>query len=76
MTLTATQIADGWKPHDGGECPVDADAQITPMYRGPSDPQKGIRIEWLFLAGRFDWTHDGTDDDIIAYKEQSHAAGE
>lgn len=74
--LSEEQIADGWKPHDGGECPVDGGVQITPMYRAPSDPQKGVRIEWLISARALNWTHDGADDDIIAYKEQSHAAGE
>ena len=54
------------KEHDGepyGGSPWD---QIVPEYRGPSDPAKGTRITCA-PAGRLDWSHDGSDDDIVAY---------
>ncbi len=71
MTLTATQIADGWKPHDGGECPVQIGHKVGVMLRASF---RGITI--VKDAQNFDWGHTGDDFDIIAYKEQSHADGE
>lgn len=55
-----------YKPHDGGPCPVDPDAFIWPLFRSEADPAKGVRREWG-RAWQFDWSHDGEDDDIIAY---------
>lgn len=41
--------------------------QINPIYRGPYDPAKGIRIT-CGPARRLDWSHDGGPDDIVAYR--------
>lgn len=53
-------------PHDGGECPVGPMVPVYPSYRGPIDPAKGVRIACA-PAWRLDWSHDGSDDDIIGY---------
>lgn len=39
---------------------------VQPVYRGPASPAKGIRIT-MAAAARLDWSHDGSDDDIMAY---------
>ena len=84
MTLTATQIADGWKPHDGGECPVDPQCKVQVMFRD-GEIRKARRAEWWTafdtVTGFADhdlWKHQAPSrsNDIIAYKEQSHAADE
>jgi hypothetical protein len=66
--LTPEQIADGWKPHDGGECPVDGPAAVEVIIRA------GIRGVVAPIA--IGWDHSRPDrnplSDIIAYKEQSH----
>lgn len=54
-------------PHDGGECPVHPMALVYPSYRGRIDPEKGVRIVCA-AARRLNWSHDGSDDDIIGYK--------
>lgn len=61
-----THIGDaiGW---DGGACPVDPSAIVQPRYRGSPEAAKGVRIEWPCPAWRLNWSHDGQDDDIVAY---------
>jgi hypothetical protein len=51
----------------GGECPVHPDTIVIVTYRGPANEAKGIRIGWPIRAGRLDWSHDGSDDDIVMY---------
>lgn len=53
--------------HNGGPCPVPPETPIYPSYRGAEDRTKGIRIR-LAPAGRLDWSHDGSADDIVAYR--------
>lgn len=60
MTSSATR-----KEWLGGDCPEHPYAQIWPTYRGPARAT-GVRITCA-MAGRLDWSHDGSDDDIIAY---------
>ena len=69
--LTDEMRAEGWKEHDGGPCPVAPDTPVALMYRDKPDPMKGIRIPFA-LAIRLDWSHDGQDDDIIAYRETTN----
>lgn len=71
MTLTASQIADGWKSWGGGPCPVKDTRGVSVIYR---DGKTSTFM--LNHIGSLIWRHDGQPDDIIAYKEQSHAAGE
>jgi len=50
-----------------GHPEIDPMTPVRPVHRGKEDPAKGIRIT-LGLAIRFDWSHDGGRDDIIAYR--------
>jgi hypothetical protein len=54
------------KPWKGGRCPEDTHSQVRPVYRGPAKPGD-VRIT-CGLAGRLDWSHDGGNDDIVAYE--------
>jgi len=64
--LTPQQIADGWKPHDGGKQPTDDLAIIDYVCRNGA---RGHNLaECLF------WHHDGRGDDIIAYREAGNAS--
>lgn len=56
---------DGWIQWAGGDCPVDSDAIVEVKYRHPSSNQFNND-----RAGDFDWSHDGLDGDIIAYRLQ------
>jgi hypothetical protein len=60
-------IPAGMEPWAGGKCPVPFDVIVAVQYRAKAEPTKGVRIEWPVPAGRLDWTHDGEDDDIVAY---------
>lgn len=66
--LTPEQIADDWKPHDGGECPVDGPVSVEVIIRA------GIRGVVTPVA--IGWDHSRPNrnplSDIIAYKDQSH----
>lgn len=53
-------------PHDGSAYPGSPYDQIRPLYRGPAAP-KGVRITCA-MAARLDWSHDGSNDDIVAYE--------
>lgn len=56
------------KPWGGGsECPEPSGAKVWPIYRGPANPELGIRFTCA-VAGRLDWSHDGGDDDIVGYR--------
>lgn len=59
---------------NGGDLPVHPMTIVHPTYRGPTDPEKGIRIDWPCCAGRLCWYHDGEDDDIVAYRIIQSAA--
>lgn len=67
MTLTPQQIADGWKPHDGGPRPIPEGARPTYMCRNgwigrPSDGQCAGDFVWRWESEPADWN-------IIAYRE-------
>lgn len=56
----AEKTDDGWIPWSGGKQPVDGDTVVFFRYR---DGEESM------LAARYcDWTHEGNDSDIIAYK--------
>lgn len=46
---------------------VPFETPVRVKYRGAEDPAKGIRIPFSQMV-RFDWSHDGGPDDIIAYR--------
>lgn len=53
--------------HDGGHMPaLLAGLIIRPEYRGDERPEIGTRIACA-RAERFDWSHDGGPDDIVAF---------
>lgn len=74
MTLTATQIADGWKPHDGGKCPVALDSKPGVQARDGYVLEPGIGAAGAWCIGINNWEHEGKhrEYDIIAYKEQNN----
>lgn len=61
------QSPDSLIAHDGGPCPVHPLTVVRPKFRGPPNPDFGIRIR-VAPAIRLDWTHDGGDDDIVGYE--------
>ena len=67
-TLAASKAVvghNGWIQWAGGECPVDSDAIVEVICRNQNQYQfNGDR------AGDFDWSHDGVNGDIIAYRLQ------
>ncbi len=62
MPLTDEQIAAGWLPHDGGPCPVDAEAMVEVMCRGGDTNDDRADFWWW---GREDME---LSYDIIAYR--------
>ena len=58
-----------WIEWNGGECPVSEDTVVEVRYRAEAVAAKGIRIDWPCPAGRFEWWHDGEDDDIVTYRK-------
>lgn len=55
-----------WIEWKGGECPVAKNVMVECRYRGPpNDDQFAI---YEMVAGWFNWSHDGENDDIIAYR--------
>lgn len=59
---------EGWAEWTGGECPVDRDAIGEVKYRIPEPYQYN---KYNDRAGDFDWSHDGSNGDIIAYRLQN-----
>lgn len=56
---------DGWIEWGGGECPVDSEVIVEVKFRDPN------RCKFnSLIAGDFDWSHDGSNGDIIAYRLQ------
>lgn len=56
---------EGWIQWAGGDCPVDSDAIVEVKFRDPN------RCKFnSLIAGDFDWSHDGSNGDIIAYRLQ------
>jgi hypothetical protein len=68
MTLTEQMKADGWIPWAGdGPCPVGEDV-IVHVWLRDETPEN-----WQddpMTASMWDWTHDGSWTDIIAYRPE------
>ena len=74
--LTDEMIADGWKPHDGGPCPVSENTMPDILFRDGEIAGVGNFMEAWYWD--WDWQHSPNHDaldDIIAYKPEdtSHA---
>lgn len=52
---------DLWIEWTGGKCPVDGDAEVYIKC-------KLMNPKCTYKASKLDWTHDGDDMDIIAYR--------
>jgi len=61
FTLTKEQIADGWLPWSGGECPVEPESQPGVVFKNTLTFLSTYAKKWR-------WTHIGDCEDIIAYK--------
>jgi len=61
FTLTKEQIADGWIPWSGGECPVEPESQPGVVFKNTLTFLSTYAKKWR-------WTHIGDCEDIIAYK--------
>ena len=61
-------MEDGWIEWKGGVSPVKTSEEVEVRYRAPPNLLKGTRIEWPQFGWTFNWSHDGQDDDIIAYR--------
>ena len=68
---SALAASEGWIDWHGGECPVDSDAIVEVKYRKPNPYQFNND-----RAGDFNWSHDGFDGDIIAYRLQQQTKSE
>nr|DAZ68574.1 MAG TPA: hypothetical protein [Caudoviricetes sp.] len=62
---------NGWIQWAGGECPVDSDAIVEVKYRKPNRYKFNSD-----RAGDYDWSHDGVNGDIIAYRLQKPTKSE
>ena len=62
---------DGWIKWAGGECPVDSDAIVEVKFRN----QNRYKFN-SDRAGDYDWSHDGVNGDIIAYRLQQPTKSE
>lgn len=62
---------NGWIQWAGGECPVDSEVIVEVKFRDPN------RCKFnSLIAGDFDWSHDGSNGDIIAYRLQQPTKSE
>ena len=64
MKLDPDWIAEGWRSHDGGECPIDYNLFVDQiLYRSGDIADCGLR------AGIMYWKHDRAFPtvDIVAY---------
>ena len=57
--------ADGWVKWAGGECPVDGKTKVDVRFLN-GDELFGCDTPWL--AGDYDWAHENSTYDIIAYR--------
>lgn len=69
MTLTPEQIAAGWLPHDGGECPVPLDSKPGVMFRDGEiiEPGNETARTWVYRGDWWKRYREGRCNDIIAY---------
>lgn len=68
---SALASCNGWIQWAGGDCPVDSDAIVEVKFRDPN------RCKFnSLIAGDFDWSHDGSNGDIIAYRLQQPTKSE
>ena len=66
--LTPEQIADGWKPHDGGPCPVPLDRRVSVMF---DDSIISTATAAFWANGHDWWQWEGAPEHrIIAYREE------
>lgn len=63
-----TTPEDGWIDWHGGECPVRERSEVEVRYRAAADPARGQWLRSGLPAAVYAWHHDGTDDDIVAYR--------
>lgn len=71
--LTPEQIADGWKPHDGGPCPVGLDSIVSVMFADGGIDGSIYAGFWSAEMPGMDSQWEGEcdpDDWIIAYREE------
>lgn len=68
--LTSEQIAQGWKEHDGGPCPVDDAAMVEVMF-ADGETDTTYAAFWSAPQSGMDdcWTGEcAPEDRIIAYR--------
>lgn len=68
---SALAASEEWIEWGGGECPVDSDAIVEVRCRNHNRYKFNSD-----RAGDFDWSHDGVDGDIIAYRLQQPTKSE
>jgi len=61
FTLTKEQIADGWIPWAGGECPVEPESRPTVMFRNKETRDTKPAKDWVWHDSDGQWI-------IIAYR--------
>jgi len=63
FAITSEQIAEGWLPWSGGECPVEPESRPQYMMRSGKTHLSGDEE-----AKRLRWIHNGFYGDIVAYR--------
>ena len=59
---------NGWKPHNGGPCPVDEDSFPQVLTKsGEQDCERASDFQW-------EWTGEFEGDEVVAYREMEHAS--
>ena len=58
---------DGWKMHDGGNCPVDSKATVIIKLRNGREPGPAPAHHWRWRM----WPEGPSDWDIVAWQSQS-----
>ena len=72
--LSEEQIAAGWKPHDGGECPVPWDTLVDVMFAdGYVIRGRSARL-WDYSKSWWRWEGRSQISNIIAYREHRNDA--
>lgn len=69
--LSLVSQPDGFKPWNGGKIPIDPRQRVFVRLRGGFLLNDGSEI--MASALRFDWTHTGELDDIVAFRESDTA---
>lgn len=66
FTLTKEQIADGWIPWAGGECPVEPESRPTVMFRNKETRDTKPAKDWVWHDSDGQWI-------IIAYRPDPYS---